>query len=214
MKKAIFYHTIIRGGPRNINTDYALVILCEQLMALKDSGLMDASEEFYIGVNGDESDAMMISQIAGNKAKVVCNGKGAVSEIPTMKMLRSWLPGHEEWAVLYHQMKSVSTQGQADGWRHRMERNVVWNWRDCIGRLESGVETCGSHWLTPEQFPGAVTSPFWGGTFWWARASYLLSLPPLPDDTWGNRYEAESWIGRASRRARVHDYCPGWPSTT
>ena len=212
MNIAIFYHTILRGGPRNIRTNSALSILSEQMDALERSGLLKQADEFHVGVNGGDADAMVIAQMVGNKAQVAVHGKDAKSEIPTMNLIREWLPGHSGWAVLYHQMKSVSTPGIADGWRRRMERNVVWNWRNCISLLRGGHEACGSHWLTPEQNPGTIASPFFGGTFWWARSDYLMRLPPLPPDTWENRYEAETWIGKGNPRPRIHDFHPGWPS--
>ena len=79
-------------------------------------------------------------------------------------------------------------------------------------RLAKGRDSCGAHWMTPEQFPGKVKSPFWGGTFFWATAKFLLSLPPLPPPTWKNRFEAENWIGRGPSRPSVTDYHNGWPS--
>ena len=92
-----------------------------------------------------------------------------------------------------------------------MERMTVWAWRTCVADLANGTDACGCHWLTPEQFPKLVKSPFFGGTFWWAKASYLKTLPQFPAATWANRFEAENWIGRGNPRPRVKDYLPGWP---
>lgn len=213
MKLAVFYHCLISGGSVPINTDFALNIIAEQMHAFKESGLADAADEFVFAVNGDESDGLAASSLAPAKAKLVCHGKGATTEIPTMNLIRAWLPGHEGWKVFYSHSKGVTHPGQESYavWRRRMERACVWNWKQCVADLDAGFEAVGAHWLSPKKFPHAVTSPFFGGTFWWATTKYLSQLPPLPAATWANRFEAESWIGRRRPYPRVHDLIPGWP---
>jgi hypothetical protein len=215
MNIAIFYHCILSGGCIPIETDFACAIMAGQMKALDASGLLDESDELHIGVNGDEGDRDMARLfVPCPHAQYVVHGKGATTEIPTLAYLRSWLPSHPDWLVLYHHIKGVTHPGDVHSaqWRSGMEQAVVWGWRNCVRDLEHGFDSCGAHWLTPEQFPTLVDRcPFWGGTFWWATARFLLTLPPLPPATWANRFEAESWIGRGPRRPRVKDYRPGWP---
>ena len=119
-----------------------------------------------------------------------------------------------DWKVLYHHTKGVThpTETFLRAWRRRMEKAVVWGWRDCVAELDNGADACGVHWLTPETFPTLVHNfPFFGGTFWFANTNFLMTLPPLPAATWANRFEAEKWIGRGPARPRVKDYYPGWP---
>lgn len=213
MKLAVFYHCILDGGAVPIDTDHALRIMLEQMHALTVSGLADTAEEIIVGLNGSDASAMMARSLIPEKARLVRHQDGCHSEIPTMALLRDWLPGHEDWAVLYHHIKGVTHPRNAlyERWRRRMQQVCIWGWRFCISDMAEGIESCGCHWLTPEQWPQCVKTPFWGGTFWWAKARYLMTLPPLPAPTWENRYEAESWIGRGPRRPIVHDYHPGWP---
>jgi len=208
---AIFYHCLLQSKERPIDVDYALNLITVQMDALKRSGLMDAASSFIVGVNGTEADALAVACLCDNKAVVIHHGENATTEIPTLNVLRGWLPDHQGWNVLYHHTKGVSTPDQADGWRRRMEQYCVWGWTECVAQLESGAEACGIHWLVPEKHPG-VSSPFFGGTFFWSRSEYLITLPPLPEAKWENRYEAETWIGRGSRRPRVVDFMPGWPT--
>jgi hypothetical protein len=213
-KIAVFYHCILSGGTVSIDTPKACAIMAEQMAALKESGLADAADEIRIGLNGDSEDLEMARLFAPAKAMFMVHGKGATTEIPTMNHLRDWLPAHPDWLVAYHHIKGVCYPDHLlyHAWRRCLERAVVWGWRDCIAEIERGRDSCGAHWMTPEQFPGKVKSPFWGGTFWWATAKFLLSLPPLPTPTWKNRFEAENWIGRGPRRPSVTDYHNGWPS--
>lgn len=210
---AVFYHCILSNGALPIDTQYACAVMNEQMTALKRSGLAGAAEVISVGVNGDSEDAAMARLFVPTKAAMMIHGKQAVTEIPTLQALRSWLPGHADWYVLYHHIKGVThpTEPLYARWRKRMEHACVWGWRSCVNDMDNGIDSCGCHWLTPEQFPTLARSAFWGGTFWWATAKYLLTLPPLPPATWANRFAAEDWIGRGPQRPKVRDYYPGWP---
>ena len=212
---AIFYHCRLSGGHPPIDTSFAASIMAEQMDALYKSDLLANANEFFVGINGDESDLDIARLfVPCPMVHFVLHGSGMATEIPTLAFLRRWLPDHSDWYVLYHHIKGVTHPGERsyETWRRRMERYVVWGWRNCISELNRGTESCGAHWLTPERFPLLVhQTPFWGGTFWWATAKFLLSLPPLPPARYENRYAAEKWIGTGPRRPIVHDYYPGWP---
>jgi len=212
---AVFYHTILSGGTIPINMEFACQIMQEQMRALTKSGLLDVADEFHVGINGDADDLQVAKLfVPCPNAKFVMHGSGMTSEIPTMAYLRRWLPGHDDWKVLYFHIKGVThpVEPLYAVWRERMMKAVVWGWRDCVAQLDIGTDACGCHWLTPEQFPNLVKmTPFFGGTFWWATAKFLMTLPPLPQATWANRFAAENWIGIGPRRPRVKDYYPGWP---
>jgi hypothetical protein len=197
-----------------LNVENCINIFAEQMAALKDSGLLNAASEFHVGVNGDEADALVAAQLAGDKAWVICHGPQAKTELSTQHVLQKWLPGHQGWRVLYHHSKGASYHpGDAfpGQWRRCMERAVVWGWQTCMAEMDKGAEACGCHWLTPERWGSVIRTPFFGGTFWWATADFLMTLPKLPEDVWANRFEAESWIGRGPRRPLVVDFHPDWP---
>jgi hypothetical protein len=210
-KIAIFYHCILKGGSVPINTASACKIMAEQMAALDKSGLLAEADEFHIGINGDESD-MQVARlfVPCPNAKFILHGSGVTTELLTLGCLRRWLSGHPDWYVLYHHIKGVTNPGKPlfAQWRHCMERACVWDWKRCVTDLEQGADTVGCHWLTPETHGKLVKSPYFGGTFWWATAKYLLMLPPLPAATWANRFEAESWIGYGPSRPKVVDYHP------
>jgi hypothetical protein len=209
---AIFYHCKLTGEgiPDEM---FALGLMLHQMTVLKEVGLAEAAQEIHVGVNGGDGDSLTAASIAPDKAILHVHGPDARSEIPTMNVIERWILSHPEWYVLYHHTKGVTHPGNIayDAWRDRMEVGCVRNWRQCIKDLDAGCDAVGCHWLTPEQFPGTITSPFFGGTFWWATTEYLRQLPPLPPSSWQNRYEAESWIGRRRPYPRVADYHPGFP---
>lgn len=213
MNLGVWYHCRLAGGHPAIHTDFALQLMLEQMQALVQSGLLAKTSAFYVGCNGSEQDAWHARFAAPPPAQIVVHGPNVASEIPTLKHLQSWLPSHRDWFVFYHHSKGVTHPGleSYQAWRRRMENACVWNWKRCVADLQAGYDAVGCHWLTPEKFRAAVTSPFFGGTFWWAKASYLVQLPALPEPTWKNRFEAESWIGRRRPYPRVMDYYPGWP---
>ncbi len=117
-----------------------------------------------------------------------------------------------EYAVLYtHTKGALYNTPWNRAWRRSMTQHVVSGWRDCVQLLDDS-DAVGCHWLTRDSHhdPQAghfVTTPFFGGNFWMARASYLRTLPPPQDE---HRHQAEEWIGLGN--PRVHDLLPGWPS--
>ena len=210
---AAFYHCKL-SGEGIPDPEYAEAVMMQQMIAVRSSGLGQHCREFHAGVNGTPADALLVCAFCPSQTAVHLHGPGARSEIPTMRLIQEWVPDHPGWDVLYFHTKGVTHPREPlyENWRNRMAHYCVDQWRDCVRDLDCGHDAVGCHWLTPAAFPGAVTSPFFGGTFWWARSEYLAQLPPLPPATWENRYEAESWIGRRRPYPTIRDYHPGWPA--
>ncbi len=125
----------------------------------------------------------------------------------TLDVLREdVLVGHNS-PVLYAHTKSAHDSSYINrAWRMSMSMHVVYGWKHCMTNLDS-VDAVGCHWLTPEKWPTLVTSPFFGGNFWWAIPEYLRTLPSLATNS---RWDAESWIGLSD--PKVLDLLPGWPA--
>ena len=212
MKLAVFYHAKI-SGEGIPDEEYALELVMHQMLLLRKVGLESKAEKILLGVNGGSGDALTIASMAHGNATVIAHGEKSRTEIPTLNLLRDWARGKSDWGALYFHTKGVTHPHAASyaRWRERMEYACITNWQRCVRDLQSGADAVGCHWLTPEKFRGAVTSPFFGGTFWWSRTEYINQLPALPEPTWKNRYEAESWIGRRRPYPIVVDYNPGWP---
>lgn len=211
---AIFYHTFL--GP---NPELTSRIINEQMTAIEQSGLLDSVSEFHVCDAGDERQSLLVRALVGDRARFQSNSDVASGELPTLGRLQDWLPAHPDWSVLYLHTKGASKPLDAyrTVWRRCMMRSVVWNWRTCSDALEHGSDMAGAHWLTNEKYPDkqGIPTPIWGGNFWWARADYLLRLPPLirrNEPSMGlDRMVAENWIGFGPP-ARVADLAPHWPT--
>lgn len=197
----VFYHVWI---PKK----QSMWIVREQINAIKESGLDSAASEIHIGVNrGYEYD---VSSIAPEKSHIHSYVDQRLGEMPTMFDLQSWLPNHDEWYVCYHHTKGISSSIDKSVARRCMTEGVITNWKRCVSDLDSGCDAVGCHWLYWPKNAVPKEHRLFGGNFWWAKASYLLQLPPLrlKAHESGRFFEGEIWIGRRGRMPIVKDYHP------
>lgn len=212
MKIAVFYHCVSEL-PEMVSDGLSDAILCEQMASLMASGLANEANEIHIGVSG--RGCLRVATLAPSNAIIHEFGVRCDGERPTLCTLQRWAKEHADWAVCYHHMKGVSHPGDACGhWRRCMEWAVIWTWRRSVEMLRQGYDTTGAHWLTPDRYQMVgMAQRFWGGNFWWAKASFINELPLLPPTniTTGRYYDGEAWIGTGSRNPKVKDFAPHWP---
>ena len=206
---AVWYHCILSGGSVPIDTEFACRILASQMRVLKDSGLLAEADEFHVGVNGGHEDAEIVRLLSPcSKVDIREHGAKATTEVPTLKWLQDWLPGHQGWLVLYHHSKGVTKPHDefTQHHRHVMEKAVITNWRTCVADLERGYDAVGVNLVHPIKRPG-LPGRLFAGNFWAARADYLLKLPKLPATcSWANRCLAEGWVTSGPGEPRFMDY--------
>jgi hypothetical protein len=223
MKILIAYHCLLYMDDPPELRPMALSIISEQMEQLRTSGLLDAADEMIVGVNGAEESVDVARVFIPAKARLVFHGLQCRNECRTIVELERWLPGHDDWYVLYFHAKGC-THGEGPVldmrtlWRRCMDHNLVCEWRRCVAELEAGWESVGCHRMEPPATPPGQF--IWAGNFWWAKASFLLTLPPLMErarikqsgiDAAESRYEAEVWIGNGPRQPLYRDYHgPGW----
>jgi hypothetical protein len=217
MNIAVWYHTRLLGGEPEINPDFSMNLMLQQMKLLKASGLEDAATEIIICVNGDSENQAAARILSPSKARMIENGADAQSMLRTINQLRLWCQTHKDWLVCFWHIKGVTHPGDRlnELWRLCMEKHVIHEWRKCYENCANGYDTAGTHWLTKEQYGPQVTFPFWGGMFWWAKASFLAELPILPDAPLSRQdwFLSENWIGMG-RYPVVKDYAPHWPGIT
>jgi len=217
---AIFYHCLFFMGDPPDLSEKALLVVREQMDALKASGLEDAAQEIHIGVNGGEESEMCRDMLPA-KAQVTYHGLQSKSENLTCVMMENWVKTHPGWAVLYFHSKSAthaigSSYGEyADNWRRRMMYHCVENWRQCVSDLDQ-YEACGSHWLTGQGWD--KSQHYFAGTFFWVRSEFWATIPSIYTrqrikdsgiDSLESRYEAEIILGNGPRLPSVKNYYSG-----
>lgn len=220
---AIFYHCLFYHGDPPELRETALNIVREQMEYLKITGLLDAASEMVVGINGGEESRDIAQAILPAKARLVFHGLRSKAENPTIVEIEKWVSRHLDWYVYYQHAKGCTHHpgtvlSQRTLWRRCMERNLVGLWRRCVTDLDAGYESVGCHWMCP---PATPPSQFiWAGNFWWAKASFLFTLPSIMERARikesglcaaESRYEAEVWLGNGPRTPVVRDYHgPGW----
>lgn len=215
---AIFFHGIFFMGADFLT--HALEIARDQFDQASESGLLSAASELTIGINGGQESLMPASLVFPTEARIVLHGLQCHTELRTLMELERWLPGHEDWYVLYFHCKGAThPAGHTISriWRGCMMRHVIRGWRKCVAALDEGHDAAGVHWMEPPETPEGQR--IFAGTFWWAKASYLLTIPPMRErpriqesgvDAVESRYESEVWIGNSVQRPKVKDFHPNW----
>jgi hypothetical protein len=221
MKLAIFYHCYLFSGDPPELLPNAYLVVSDQMRRLQASGLADAADEIIVGINGGIESRIAVGQVVPFKTTIFEHGLESKCENPTLVLLERWLTRHPEEAyVLYFHAKSSShdlnsAYGRFDwNWQDCLMRHCVDNWRQCVQDL-GAYEAVGCHWLTGQ---ADGTQNYFAGTFFWARASFLRTLPSIFQRerikmsgiaSAESKYEAEVWIGNGARLPVVRDYHPG-----
>lgn len=212
---AVFYHGVFSLG-RGVQVDkWASAVLCAQMASLEACKLLESSELFTIGLNGNAEDKRMLPEsIRSRNPTMLAHGLDCRSENPTLVHLREWAKSNPGWVVLYFHAKGAThpNDARSTAWRNCMMHHLVTNWRTCVSDLERH-DAVGCHWIRGLD----DTQHYFAGNFWWATSDFLSTLPSMYErlaiKLYGikaakSRYEAEVWIGNGPRLPKVKDYHP------
>jgi GR25 family glycosyltransferase involved in LPS biosynthesis/glycosyltransferase involved in cell wall biosynthesis/GT2 family glycosyltransferase len=192
IKTAAFIHSFTKNGD--------ITILTELLDSLDTSGLLDRLDRLYV-VNCGDPIALSgkYDRHAGRIRLINYSRDASRAEAPTLTLIRQFAQFHDQARILYLHTKGAShpqpTLQTAD-WRRLMLHFVVEHHEQALAAL-AGADAVGCNLtLAPRRH--------FSGNFWWAKASYLAGLAPVPD---GDRHEAEWWVlsGQAARAESLHD---------
>lgn len=220
MKIAIFYHSLFVLGDPPAVLPNSLGVVREQMKILGQVGLLDECKTMMCGINGGDESRETAETFLPLGAVKIFHGHRFRNECGTIRMIEEWLPGHEDWYVLYFHAKGATHPANHElsvRWRSCMTKHVILNWRRCVQDLDAGYESAGCHWMCPPATP--PTQYIWAGNFWWAKASFLKTLPSIMErdriklsglHSLESRYEAEVWIGNGKRQPKIKDYHSGW----
>jgi len=198
-------------------------VVQSQMEMLKQSGLEDAADEIYCGINGEDESVMFAEALLPAKAVKLYHGLQCKTELRTIMLLQEAMAGRKGWAVLYFHPKGFShslTDELSFNWRNCMMHNLVTNWEICLESLSRGFDAAGCHWKTG-QVDG--TQCLFAGNFWYAKSEFLNTLPRVENnkriplmggvDDFRSRYEAEIILGSGRKLPKVVDYHPSGPFT-
>lgn len=218
----IFFHGLFYlGSPPELIPD-SIGIIREQMAQLKASGLLDTAKQMVVGINGASESLEIARLLIPEKAEIILHGLDSRNENLTICAMHEFAKGHPDYYILYFHAKGSSKKNQTDhitNWRNCMMKHLVTNWWRCVSDLDVGFESAGCHWMT-HQADG--TQSIWAGNFWWAKASFLRTLPSMMlrerikmsgIKSLDSRYESEVWIGYGPRLPRIKDYHHGWKPT-
>lgn len=168
-------------------------IVAAQCARLIQSGLLARTEYVLVGIVGEfEPARSTIERLLGEKARIYPGGPVSNYEFGTLQLLHSAATEADCYCWYIH------TKGVSDlcpnraSWRRRMESVVLDNHAACYELLNEH-DACGPFWL---MIGFDRPNPHFSGNFWWARSSYLRTLPRPVELHVANRYEAEFWIGK------------------
>src|SRR5262245_52751410 len=150
-KIAVFYHSLfyLKDPPELAPT--AALVVAEQMSILKCSGLERRADKIFCGVNGGRESMMLATALLPAKSQIVYHGMQCHNECRTIRMIEQWLPGNEDWYVLYFHAKGSTKHHldlRANHWRDCMTKHCVAFWRRCVDALDNGYDACGCHWFT------------------------------------------------------------------
>ena len=158
--------------------------------------------------NWEEVDKEMMATIKDSGLKIdvfvrnECDDIG-LYEFPTLEMMREFSIRYPHYYCLYIHTKGVSqpTNHQIADWRRCMMYFLVEKYELCLKELNCGADACSINY-TQSPFP------HYQGNFFWAKASYIATLPPIKDApqphsrtiNFTERHKCEMWILMKTKR--------------
>jgi hypothetical protein len=186
-KIAVFYHISQLPGWE--------ILFKEQTELLIDSGLMDAADLVYIGINCGTT----LPELQRPNIKYNFNDEQHLEEGPTMKALLKFAQKNDNYSILYFHMKGITKLEwkTVTLWREMMSHYLIQNWQRCINILPK-YDAVGTSYI--DNYWGGY-DPHYSGTFWWSTSEYIRTLEHSYLDS-ENRLAREFWIG--SKHGRLH----------
>jgi len=194
MKTNIFIHAAI--------LDKCKERLIQYIDSINKSGLLEKVENIFICFVGnneipiDESD--LIPYNGYEKIKLVRTSDNLIDyELPTLQFMYEFCKTNINIDILYLHTKNVGKEINLcieDQIEYMLYFNVI-KWSECLNNLIE-YDTCG---VDLRDFP----TLHYSGNFWWAKSSYLVSLPSpfefndllsYPNPLNSIRHNQEFWI--------------------
>ena len=147
------------------------------ITCLKNNNLFNKFETIYINNIG----LPIEENVYGEKVNI-CNysDNHLLYEIPTINKIQHFCQENNNCNILYLHTKGVCYNDdyhEENNWIDMMLYFLVEQHELCISKLFSGIQTVGCN-FTDTNYP-----PHFSGNFWWAKSSYINTLPSLIEKT-------------------------------
>jgi hypothetical protein len=196
-----FYHVCCLGNWQDI--------VCQQVKSLVRSPLYSKLDKVYVCVitsDSKKNDLNYCNEIFPEKFVIsIIDNDFASFEYPILRLLQQ-KSKEEDFYCFYFHSKGVTTNKKKNGvtyWRKEMEYFIFYKYHLAIESFQLGFNTYGANLRA---FP-RWNNPHFCGNFWFAKSSYIKTLPVIPLHI-TDRYFAEEWIGKNK------EMCPYVPYNT
>jgi hypothetical protein len=139
----------------------------EHVELLNSSGLLDITENVYIGVSGAMPKINLLP-----KAKIVAHNENIKKgENETLRKMHEMCQTIEPCKIWYIHTKGAVRKDNSNikSWRKYLEYFVVNKHKSCIDALDE-YDVCGAEWIS------YYNISLFAGNFWWANSNYIKSL--------------------------------------
>lgn len=200
----------------------------DQFKMLEDTGLYQELDRILVNVIGNPTSIKQFEQLASTYSKIqiankyprdfstdkeliqnINNKPLSASENLTSSFIKQTADEIDDFLCLYFHTKGITAVenhlngGSAIGlknyyyWRKFLEWGTIENWRSCVELLEDNkFDVVGVNYQNNP-------APHYSGAFWWAKSSYIKTLPnPWENDWWFKLQQSSSdpWFKNASIR--------------
>ena len=160
------------------------------LDAIQQSSIATSADVIFVNNIGDPVTIdRKYKEAFGNRLVVQQYGSNIhLYECPTLRIMYEFAQIYPDTKLLYLHTKGISYTGSIyhneTDWITMMLHGLVTHAKECLERLDGSCDTVGLNLVSDPV-------PQYSGNFWWAKSSYVASLPL---HTLTDKMSAEKWL--------------------
>lgn len=118
----------------------------EHLIALTESGLLDALDYIGVGIVGSDANRAAVKEVLPPKFHVVAEAGAGFEQVTHAAIVADLESDPEPAKILYcHSKGAANHRHDQDNWRKEMTQGVVYHWRECVDLLDE-YDAVGCRW--------------------------------------------------------------------
>jgi hypothetical protein len=158
-------------------------VFFEQMKLIKESGLYDTADKFYMCLSIKDYDLPKVQEILKFYPKIILysHGDSNVYEYPGIKCFYDTAEGNG-YSFYFHTKNIANRSNLNEKIKNILHKNIIMNHKDCIAHLENGASKVSCF---------KSSAGFCWFNFFWANGSFVKTLEDPIQST--NRYYYEEW---------------------